>query len=386
MVSIPKTIFELSAANLRRRLEEQNLENSGTKTQQQVLLDVEKNPDEKMLNKLENILLENSKRQEEILLENFRCLEEKLLKSFKGLEEKFLEHTKNTEDTLKKILEAIEQKSTTNTVKEKHKHESDKISQSNLSITKKFAATQTNKHKNESTTKKKLKSQISEEEIHLSQLEAAAKTSNEKINDLIAAVRKDTFDFVQALPLEDQDHIHGNIKHLGYCHEHIQVEEYTQLKNRSQKEGENLKEFEADVARLVRISYPQAPENFLECLAVRTFIDGLQNRETKRLLWLKKPKTLNNAVTHALEFEAAKEALNGQVRIEEVKYDKDNKEFIKKLVDVDKKMSKNKVRKEDLKFNKDNKEFIKEIVDKVMKQFFPDSTMENLSKSEVKRK
>lgn len=75
-----------------------------------------------------------------------------------------------------------------------------------------------------------------------------------------------------------------------------------------QNTNESIQEFEADIARLVRLAYPTAPDSFLEQLVVQTFIDGLRDTDIQQTLRLARPRTLDDALAHALEFEAAKQA------------------------------------------------------------------------------
>ncbi|KAJ8953333.1 hypothetical protein NQ318_012128 [Aromia moschata] len=91
-----------------------------------------------------------------------------------------------------------------------------------------------------------------------------------------------------------------------------------QLKGRLQLAGENLQHFEADILRLVRLAYPTAPPEFLEQLSIQHFIDGLRYSETQQALRQGRHRTLNDALSHALEFEAAKVASRGHVKVRRV--------------------------------------------------------------------
>lgn len=102
---------------------------------------------------------------------------------------------------------------------------------------------------------------------------------------------------------------------MRYGHAHLQQVYHSQLRNRYQKSTESLQEFENDIARLVRLAYPETPENVLERLAVQGFIDGLRDKETKRALILARPSTLPTALASALEFEAAEHASRRQGNI-----------------------------------------------------------------------
>ncbi|KAK4875473.1 hypothetical protein RN001_011895 [Aquatica leii] len=95
---------------------------------------------------------------------------------------------------------------------------------------------------------------------------------------------------------------------MRYGDAHLQQVYHAQIKIRVQKAAESLQEFEVDIARLARLAYFAAPNTFLKQLAIQTFVDGLRDNETQQTLRLARPKTLDDALVHALEFEAAKQA------------------------------------------------------------------------------
>src|SRR5436190_23686317 len=97
---------------------------------------------------------------------------------------------------------------------------------------------------------------------------------------------------------------------------------YVKLKGCLLRADESFQEFKTNVARLVYLSYPSAPDAFLEYLVFRTFVDGLRNSDTQEKLVLSHPKTLAKALAHALEFEAAKQYSKGRVRVRAMKEDK----------------------------------------------------------------
>lgn len=69
------------------------------------------------------------------------------------------------------------------------------------------------------------------------------------------------------------------------------------------------------------LAYPSSPEDFLEGLAVSTFIDGLQNREGQQALRLADPNTVVNALARALKFDAAKRVSKNYTRVRELQPD-----------------------------------------------------------------
>ncbi|KAJ8948276.1 hypothetical protein NQ318_020761 [Aromia moschata] len=132
----------------------------------------------------------------------------------------------------------------------------------------------------------------------------------EKATALTLALRGDATDILQTLSLEEQEDYHQLVRHLEmrYGQSHLEHVYHSQLKNRCQKNNELLPEFEADIARLVRLAYSSTPENVMERLAVQAFLDGLRDTETRQALTLARPSKLVDALARALEFEAAKQS------------------------------------------------------------------------------
>ncbi|KAJ8937578.1 hypothetical protein NQ318_023109 [Aromia moschata] len=145
----------------------------------------------------------------------------------------------------------------------------------------------------------------------------------EKATALTLALRGDATDILQTLSLEEQDDYHQLVKHLEmrYGQSHLEHVYHSQLKNRYQKSNESLQEFEADIARLVRLAYSSTPENVMERLAVQAFLDGLRDTETRQALTLARPSKLVDALARALEFEAAKESCRRQATIRKMEED-----------------------------------------------------------------
>ncbi|KAJ8962278.1 hypothetical protein NQ318_018257 [Aromia moschata] len=137
---------------------------------------------------------------------------------------------------------------------------------------------------------------------YLRQFEAAARANGwslaEKATALTLALRGDATDILQTLSLEEQDDYHQLVKHLEmrYGQSHLEHVYHSQLKNRYQKSNESLQEFEADIARLVRLAYSSTPE-------------------TRQALTLARPSKLVDALARALEFEAAKQSCRGQAKV-----------------------------------------------------------------------
>uniref|UniRef100_A0A6P7GY97 Uncharacterized protein LOC114347964 n=1 Tax=Diabrotica virgifera virgifera TaxID=50390 RepID=A0A6P7GY97_DIAVI len=129
---------------------------------------------------------------------------------------------------------------------------------------------------------------------YMKQFESAARANGwfekEKAVNLTIALRGDALDVLQTIAVEETDDFEQLKKRLNmrYGHEHLQHVYQSQFKNRRQKKDE----YEVDIARLVRYAYPTAPENTMEKLAVKTFIDGLRDYEMQRTLRLARHKTL----------------------------------------------------------------------------------------------
>ena len=88
---------------------------------------------------------------------------------------------------------------------------------------------------------------------------------------------------------------------LGFGDEHLKQVFDARLKTRTQKFGESLQEFAADVKKMVRLAYPEAPPTIQERLATATFVDGIRDVEVAKVLQLSRYQTSSEAVIHALE-------------------------------------------------------------------------------------
>ncbi|KAJ8956462.1 hypothetical protein NQ318_010776 [Aromia moschata] len=115
---------------------------------------------------------------------------------------------------------------------------------------------------------------------------------------------------------------------------HLKHIYHSQLKNRCQKNNESLQEFEADIARLVRLAYSSMPENVMERLAVQAFLDGLCDTETRQSLTLARPSKLVDALARALEFEAAKQSCRGQTKVRKMEENVEEAEIRRGVEDM----------------------------------------------------
>ena len=154
---------------------------------------------------------------------------------------------------------------------------------------------------------------------------------------MTVALRGDATDILQTLSPSEQGDYQQLVRHLEmrYGQAHLEHVYHSQLKNRIQKANESLQEFEADVARLVRLAYPAPPENVMERLAVQAFSDGLRDNETRQALLLAHPTHLVDALARALEFEAAKQSSRslGRVRAIDECSDESVEGIVRKVMD-----------------------------------------------------
>ncbi|KAJ8971962.1 hypothetical protein NQ317_006004 [Molorchus minor] len=134
---------------------------------------------------------------------------------------------------------------------------------------------------------------------YLRQFEAAAKTNDwsmdEKATALTLALRGDATDILQTLSSAEQADYEQLIKHLEmrYGQTNLEYVYHSQLKNRYQKPSETLKEFQLDISRA------SSSTGF--------FWTDFGMGETRQALILARPTNLVDALTRALEFEAAKQ-------------------------------------------------------------------------------
>ena len=143
------------------------------------------------------------------------------------------------------------------------------------------------------------------------QFEAAA-TANlweeeQKSTALVIALRGAALEIRQTLSEEDRNSYSALAAalELRFGDKHLKQVYAVQVKTRTQKVGESLQEFEADVKRLVRLAYSDAPPTFQETLAIETFVNGIRDGEVKKVLQLSRYQTSSEALIRALEVEAA---------------------------------------------------------------------------------
>lgn len=77
-----------------------------------------------------------------------------------------------------------------------------------------------------------------------------------------------------------------------------------QIKSRLRRKSESVQELANDIKRLVRRAYPQATNDLRDQIARDSFIDSLNEHELEWFVYQGKPKTVDEAMQLALEFEA----------------------------------------------------------------------------------
>jgi len=109
-------------------------------------------------------------------------------------------------------------------------------------------------------------------ELYRKQFEAAAVangwTEHQKATELVLALRGKALEILQNIPECKQGDYYSlaNALELRYGNKYLTQVYQSQLKSRAQGSSETLQEFGAEIARLIRLAYPQAPEEFLKIL------------------------------------------------------------------------------------------------------------------------
>ncbi|KAJ8948273.1 hypothetical protein NQ318_020758 [Aromia moschata] len=336
MASRQVFLKDLKVADLKKELEEREFETTGKKADLQnrlkeALENEGENPDiflfeiagdinsalQSLEKKLEEKLLENATKMQQELQETclqkqigeyvdgkFGEMENKLTTVEEGFQNKFLEVERKIA-TLS--LESGEQQRVVNTALKSPGSDIERLSKPELSSHMEISKIRMKPPQFDGKS-----SWVN----YLRQFEAAAK-ANEKATALTLALRGDATDILQTLSLKEQEDYHQLVRHLEmrYGQSHLEHVYHSQLKNRYQKSNESLQEFEADIARLVRLAYSSTPENVMERLAVQAFLDGLRDTETRQALTFARPSKLVDALARALEFEAAKQSCRSQAKV-----------------------------------------------------------------------
>lgn len=343
-----KTVFKLKVTELKRELEERDLETHGNKNalQARLIEALEKegqNPEtftfeeDDIVKALKEEIIQNSRSLKEKIFrsleENSRSLKEEIIENSRILEdkmtEKFQSNLEEVKQQVDKNLEQFKELEERMTQLEAANGRTGRDSDANQPSVPLKKTSLDLKNETDMNHKPKLNAPVFDGksaswDSYLRQFEAAAKayqwTPSEKVLALILALRGEALDVLQAMPLEDQDNFDKVTSYFEtrYGSTHLRQVHHIELKNRTQKAGESLQEFEMVIARLARKAYPSLPDGVLEELAREAFVDGLRDVETKQALRLSKSRTLVDSLAQALEFEAVKRASKNESRVREV--------------------------------------------------------------------
>ncbi len=172
------------------------------------------------------------------------------------------------------------------------------------------------------------------------QFEAAASASgwndDQKATSLITLLRGDALDILHTLSIEEQKNFKllVNSLEMRFGDKHLEQVYEIQLKGRTQKFNETLQQFQNDIARLVKLAYSSASSEIIERLGVQSFIDGLRDSETQLALRMAKNDTLADALTHALQFETAKQASKSNCKVREAQIQENSNSNIEKMMET----------------------------------------------------
>ncbi|MCD1431043.1 DDE-type integrase/transposase/recombinase [Klebsiella pneumoniae] len=267
----------------------------------------------KLLENLENKLIESSTSLKEELLENTNCLKSEVMEKISNVEES-CQHLENRME--EKIKEMEIKIANLNFDSKSDGQLSSSVDGSEVVI----EPVLRNEERHVRMKPPQFDGKTSWSNYHR-QFEAAAKvngwSSIEKATALTLALRGDATNVLQTLAVDEQENYDRLVQHLEmrYGQAHLEHVYHSELKNRCQKTNETLQEFEADIARLVRLAYPATPENVLERLAVQAFLDGVRGEETRQALLLARPTKLVDALARALEFEAVRSRAKGPANV-----------------------------------------------------------------------
>ncbi|KAJ8911631.1 hypothetical protein NQ315_015172 [Exocentrus adspersus] len=161
--------------------------------------------------------------------------------------------------------------------------------------------------------------QVVEEEINLvkDDVKAIKEEVNKKIEELetkvaqlsIEALRGEALEVLRTIPEASPNYATlTSALERRYGDAHLQHVYRTQLRSSRQRFEETLQQYEADISRIVNLAYPTAPAEVIEQLSVSSFIEGLRDPEIDQLVRLSRHKSISEALVHALEIEAVKEA------------------------------------------------------------------------------
>ncbi|KAJ8923886.1 hypothetical protein NQ315_006662 [Exocentrus adspersus] len=146
---------------------------------------------------------------------------------------------------------------------------------------------------------------------YLRQFEAVVRNWREedKATSLIAALRGEALELLRTIPEASPNYVTLiSALERRYKDAHLQHVYQTQLKSRRPRFEETLQQYEADISRMVNLARLTVPAEVIKQLSVSSFIEGLRDPEIGQLDRLARHKSISEALAHALEIEAVKEA------------------------------------------------------------------------------
>jgi hypothetical protein len=132
----------------------------------------------------------------------------------------------------------------------------------------------------------------------------------EKVQYLSFSLRGQACQFLGTLPEESKRNYTRLVEALSRrFNSEGQSELYrVQLKNRFRLPNESLPELSQEIRRLVRLAYPEAPNNIIEILGKDYFVDAVNDGEIRWKIFQMKVKNLDEATAAAVEIESFKMA------------------------------------------------------------------------------
>lgn len=163
--------------------------------------------------------------------------------------------------------------------------------------------------------------------VYKRQFEAAAQnnawTMEQKATALILALRGKAAEILQNIPEDAQKNYDTVIAalELRYGSQYMKQVYQSQLKVHTQMLNESVQEYGAEVEKMARFAWPEAPEEFLHQFTIQCFLDGLRDVEMQQALRLGRGRyqVLKDAIVAALEYEAVKNVSRHQRKVHQVR-------------------------------------------------------------------
>ena len=151
-------------------------------------------------------------------------------------------------------------------------------------------------------------------ELYKSQFEIAARLNRwddkTKAGNLIVSLRGAALQLLSNIAEKDKEDYQKLIEvfEQRFGQAHLAPIRRRELKNRRQNRGESLQAFSSEVLKLTQQAYPEATVLAIEQTALEAFIDGIFDWDVQSQVRIARCKTLKEALSFALEVEAARRA------------------------------------------------------------------------------